>query len=56
MVQINQNEVKYLVSKGYQFGDMLHRCAGKSKTYYATEDRNLLKDLKTYRNSVKVVN
>ena len=41
--------MQFLLSKGYKFGDMIHKGAGKVKRYYATEERHVMDDLKKYR-------
>ena len=53
MLIINKIEKDYLISKGYKFGSHIHKTigGGKNKTYYATENQKLLKDLEYYRNS-----
>lgn len=53
MIQINKSEVQYLLDKGYKFGEMLHKGAGKVKRYYATEDYRLMRELKKYRDSIR---
>ena len=49
MVKISKQERDYLESKGFSFGEFLHRTYGKNKTYYATESKNLMKVLNNFR-------
>lgn len=52
MIRISKSEKEYLLSKGYGWGEFLHKTHSNAKsTYYATEARNLLNDLNRYRKS-----
>lgn len=52
MIRISKTEKEYLLSKGYKWSDHIHKTHSNSGiTYYATEDKRLLKELKNYRQS-----
>lgn len=48
MVKITKEEMLYLRSCGYKFGDALHRTV-HNRAYYATEYKGLLRRLEKYR-------
>lgn len=56
MIKISKNEKEYLVKNGCKWKEDVHRTYsnGSSKTYYATESRNVLKMLDKYRKNVTV--
>ena len=49
MIKISKIERDFLESEGFGFPEYLHRTHGKHKSYYATEDKKLLKTLNDYR-------
>lgn len=53
LIKISKNEMEFLQTKGYKFPEDLHRTysGNKNNRYYATERKDLLKDLSCYRNS-----
>lgn len=51
LIKISKDEMEFLQSKGYTFPEFLHKTysGNKNNRYYATEHKNLLRDLEWYR-------
>ena len=49
MIKINKNERDYLMSKGFKFGNDIHRTYTHHKQYFVTEKPKLLNVLENYR-------
>lgn len=43
--------MEHLVSKGFEWGNDIHRTYTKNHKYYATESEKLLAELTAFRNS-----
>ena len=52
MIKINENERDYLLSKGFKFGDDLHRTFSHHKHYYVTERQKVMSVLNNYRKKI----
>lgn len=50
-LQITKSEMEHLVSKGFEWGNDIHRTYTKNHKYYATESEKLLAELTAFRNS-----
>lgn len=49
MIQITKEEKDYLVSKGFKYGNDIHKTYTHNPHYYASEYRALLNELYKYR-------
>ncbi len=55
LIKINKDEKDYLVSKGFKYGEIIHKTYTSHPTYYMTTSPKAMKVLNSYRSN-KLIN